>query len=148
TARSDRSRLLPSTRSGRASIPLGSRPHHTLESPAHNTEQEAVTVQTTRPIVLILTSLTGGGHLSLALALQDALSEHYSIEIAEPHPGIFHRYYTFVGRHFLRLWGLEYKVFDNEKAALRFHKILTKLLRERLSLIIEQIKPQLIITTH
>jgi UDP-N-acetylglucosamine:LPS N-acetylglucosamine transferase len=105
-------------------------------------------LKTIRPNVLILTSLTGGGHLSLALALQDALSENYSIEIADPHPGIFHRYYTFVGRHFLRLWGLEYKVFDNEKAALRVHKILTKLLRERLSMIIEQIKPQLIITTH
>jgi UDP-N-acetylglucosamine:LPS N-acetylglucosamine transferase len=105
-------------------------------------------LQTTKPNVLILTSLTGGGHLSLALALQDALSENYSIEIADPHPRIFHRYYTFVGRHFLRLWGLEYKVSDNEKAALRFHKFLTLLLQKRLSTIIEQIKPQLIISTH
>ncbi len=105
-------------------------------------------MKTTRPIVLILTSLTGGGHLSLALALQDALSGNYCIEIADPHPRIFHQYYTFVGRHFLRLWGLGYKVNNNEKAALRFHKILTLLLQKRLSTTIEQIKPQLIITTH
>jgi UDP-N-acetylglucosamine:LPS N-acetylglucosamine transferase len=105
-------------------------------------------LKTTRPIVLILTSLTGGGHLSLALALHDALSENYCIEIVDPHPRIFHQYYTFVGRHFLRLWGLEYKASNNEKAAVRFHRILTLLLQERLSAIIEQIKPQLIITTH
>jgi UDP-N-acetylglucosamine:LPS N-acetylglucosamine transferase len=109
---------------------------------------ELETVQTTRPNILILTSLTGGGHLSLALALQDALGEHYNIEIVDPHPKIFHRYYTFVGRHFLGLWGVGYKVNDNEVAALRLHKILTVLLQKRLCTIIGQINPQLIITTH
>ena len=33
------------------------------------------------PKVLILTSLTGGGHLSLALALQDALGQDYETDI-------------------------------------------------------------------
>lgn len=102
----------------------------------------------TRPKILILTSLTGGGHLSLALALQDALGEHYETEIVDPYPHIFHQYYTLVGRHFLKLWGLEYKYSDNEEAALRLHKTLTLLLRERLSTLIGRSKSQLIITTH
>jgi len=102
----------------------------------------------TRPKILILTSLTGGGHLSLALALQDALGEHYETEIVDPYPHIFHQYYTFVGRHFLKLWGLEYKYSDSEEAALRLHQTLTLLLRERLSALIGRSKSQLIITTH
>lgn len=102
----------------------------------------------TRPTILILTALTGGGHLSLAQALQDILGEHYEIHIVDPQPSIFRQYYTFVGRHFLRLWGLGYKSSDNEKAALRLHKTLTLLVQPRLHALIEQIKPQLIITTH
>jgi UDP-N-acetylglucosamine:LPS N-acetylglucosamine transferase len=102
----------------------------------------------TRPKILILTSLTGGGHLSLALALEDALGEHYETEILDPYPHIFHQYYTLVGRHFLKLWGLEYKYSDSEEAALRLHKMLTLLLQERLSTLIRRSKSQLIITTH
>lgn len=100
------------------------------------------------PKVLILTSLTGGGHLSLALALQDALGQDYETGIVDPYPRIFHRYYTFVGRHFLKLWGLEYRYSDNQASALRVHKMLTLLLRDRLSTLIKHRQPQLIITTH
>jgi len=98
--------------------------------------------------VLILTSLTGGGHLSLALALQDALAEDYETCIEDPHPRIFHHYYNFVGRHFLTLWGLEYRYSDNRASALQLHKTLTLLLQDRLSALIKSRQPQLIITTH
>jgi len=105
-------------------------------------------LQSFRPKVLILTSLTGGGHLSLALALQDALAEDYETGIVDPYPPIFHHYYTFVGRHFLKLWGLEYRYSDNQASALRLHQTLTLLLRDRLSALIKRRQPQLIITTH
>jgi len=98
--------------------------------------------------VLILTSLTGGGHLSLALALQDALGQDYETGIVDPNPRFFHHYYTFVGRHFLNLWGLEYRYSDNQASALRLHKTLALLLRDRLSALIKRRQPQLIITTH
>jgi len=100
------------------------------------------------PKVLFLTSLTGGGHLSLALALQDALGQEYETSIVDPNPRIFHRYYTFVGRHFLKLWGLGYHYSDNQASALRVHKMLTLLLRDRLVALIKRERPQLIITTH
>ena len=105
-------------------------------------------MQSFRPKVLILTSLTGGGHLSLALALQDALGQDYETSIADPYPRVFHHYYTLVGRYFLNLWGLEYRYSDNQEAALCLHKTLTLLLRDRLSALIKRRRPQLIITTH
>lgn len=97
---------------------------------------------------MIITSNTGGGHLSLALALQDILGQNYDTQIVDPHPHIFHQYYTWVGRHFLQLWGLGYQYNDNEKAALRLHKTFTALLQKRLTTLIAHIQPQLIITTH
>ena len=102
----------------------------------------------TRPKILIVTSRTGGGHMSLALALKEALSANYEIDIADPHPSIIRRYYTWVGRHFLGLWGLGYRSSNNEKAALRLHKALTALIRRRLVTLIEQTRPQLIISPH
>ena len=105
-------------------------------------------METMRPTILILTALTGGGHLSLAQALQDVLSEHYETHIVDPQPSIFRQYYTFAGRHALRLWGLGYKYSDNEKAALWLHRTLTLLVRQRLQTLMERIKPWLIITTH
>ena len=86
--------------------------------------------------------------MSLSLALAEMLSENYQTTIADPNPSIIRHYYTWVGRHFLPLWGWGYKTSDNEKAALRLHKILTLLVQKRLVALIEQIKPCLIITTH
>lgn len=105
-------------------------------------------MQHPRPKVLIITSNTGGGHLSLALALQDILGHNYDTQIVDPHPPIFHQYYTWVGRHFLSLWGLNYRYNDNEKAALQLHKMMTLLFQKRLTTLIAHIQPQLIITTH
>jgi len=86
--------------------------------------------------------------MSLSLALADMLSENYQTTIEDPNPGIIRQYYTWVGRHFLPLWGWGYKTSDSEKAALRLHRILTLLVQKRLVALIEQIKPHLIITTH
>jgi len=105
-------------------------------------------LKTPKPNILLITSRTGGGHISLSLALADMLSENYQTTIEDPNPGIIRHYYTWVGRHFLPLWGWGYKTSDSEKAALRLHKILTLLVQKRLVALIEQIKPCLIITTH
>jgi UDP-N-acetylglucosamine:LPS N-acetylglucosamine transferase len=86
--------------------------------------------------------------MSLSLALAEMLSVNYQTTIADPNPSIIRHYYTWVGRHFLPLWGWSYKTSDSEKAALRLHKILTLLVQKRLVALIEQIKPCLIITTH
>lgn len=86
--------------------------------------------------------------MSLALALKDILGENYETHIVDPHPPIFHQYYTLAGRYFLKLWGLEYKYTDTEQRALLVHKMLTLSLKRPLQTLIEQVKPSLIITTH
>lgn len=103
---------------------------------------------TSKSKILIITSRTGGGHMSLSHALAEMLSEKYETTIVDPYQSIIRLYYTWVGRHSLPLWGLGYKSSDNEKAALRLHKMLTLLVQKRLVALIEQIKPGLIITTH
>ncbi len=105
-------------------------------------------MKTLKPNILLITSRTGGGHLSISRALADMLGDHYETTIVDPNPGIIRHYYTWVGRHFLSLWGLGYRSSDNEEAALRLHKVLTLLVKQRLIALIEEINPSLIITTH
>lgn len=102
----------------------------------------------TKPEIMIVTSATGGGHISLAHSLQDMLARDYETHIVDPHPHFVHQYYTWAGRHSLKFWGASYKYSDNEKSALRLHRVLTQLVRKQLRVFIEQIQPQLIITTH
>lgn len=102
----------------------------------------------TKPKIMIVTSATGGGHISLAHSLQDMFSQDYETHIVDPHPHFVHQYYTWAGRHSLKFWGASYKYSDNEKSALRLHHVLTQLVRKQLRAFIEQIQPQLIITTH
>lgn len=101
-----------------------------------------------KPKIMIVTSATGGGHISLAHSLQDMLAQEYDTRIVDPHPHFVHQYYTWAGRHSLKFWGASYKYSDNEKSALRLHQVLTQLVRKQLRVFIEQIQPQLIITTH
>lgn len=102
----------------------------------------------TKPKIMIVTSATGGGHISLAHSLRDMFAQEYEIHIVDPHPHFVHQYYTWAGRHSLKFWGASYKYSDNEKSALRLHHVLTQLVRKQLRAFIEQIQPQLIITTH
>jgi UDP-N-acetylglucosamine:LPS N-acetylglucosamine transferase len=108
----------------------------------------ALTMTPPRAKVLILTAHTGGGHISLAQAMKDTLDENYAVEIAAPLPSIIHRYYTWAERHSLRFYELTFNSSDNEKAALRMHKIVTSLIQKRLKTLIEQVEPQLIISAH
>lgn len=101
-----------------------------------------------KPTIMIVTSATGGGHISLAHALQEMLAANYETRIVDPHPHFVHRYYTWAGRRSSRFYGASYRFSDNERSALRLHTMLTQLVRKPLQAFIEEIQPQLIITTH
>ena len=79
--------------------------------------------------ILILTSKTGGGHISLAEALRDLLVEDIQagdrenekdtkgkkvpvITIVDPQPSFFQLHYRVVSRYALWLWAAEFRFFD------------------------------------
>ena len=101
-----------------------------------------------RPTILILTTHTGGGHLNLAQALRDILETHFEVTIVDPQPGIFEHFYSSISRHFLQYLDWQFTSTDNEIASLWLHRVLTLFSRRGLLSIIEQVRPQLIITTH
>lgn len=101
-----------------------------------------------KPKILILTSLTGGGHLSLAQSLEEILADDYEIHIVDPQAEIIRRYYTWAGRRASKSYGKGYDLTDSQQAALLLHKFLTRLVQKRLNALVDQIQPQLIITTH
>lgn len=105
-------------------------------------------VSQSKPIVMIVTSATGGGHISLARALEEILADEYETRIVDPFPRFVHGYYTWAGRHSSRLYGMSYDMSDTEKAARRMHTMMTQLVRKPLREHIETIQPRLIITTH
>lgn len=98
--------------------------------------------------ILILTTYTGGGHLNLARSLKGLLEAHYNVIIANPQSAMVTRSYTFVSRHFLPFLNWQYSFADYEFAALWLHRLLTPSSIRRFLSIIEDVQPQLIITTH
>lgn len=115
--------------------------------------------------ILILTSKTGGGHISLAEALHDALKEEMqtggreneedtkgekipAISIVDPQPGLFQQHYRLVSRYALWLWAAEFQFFDTPRRALQAHRIFTRLVRRQLNALLDTVKPDLILTTY
>ncbi len=115
--------------------------------------------------ILILTSKTGGGHVSLAEALRDLLAqdeqtadeehEHVSkhtkalaITIVDPQPSFFHLHYRVVSRYALWLWAAEFQFFDTPRRALLAHRVFTQLVRRQLNALLDDVQPDLIITTY
>jgi UDP-N-acetylglucosamine:LPS N-acetylglucosamine transferase len=118
-----------------------------------------------RKSILILTSKTGGGHLSLAEALRDLLesgapiaegvygqdavdTEAPAITIADPQPGFFHLHYRFVSRKALWLWAAEFRFFDTPRRAMLGHRVFTRLVRRQLTDLLDKVRPGLVITTY
>ncbi len=101
-----------------------------------------------RPSILILTSKTGGGHVSLAESLRDRLTESYTIEIVDPQPVFFHWHYRLVSRYALWLWAAEFQYTDTPQRALGAHRMFTRLVARQLHTLIERIQPACIITTY
>lgn len=115
--------------------------------------------------ILILTSRTGGGHVSLAESLRDLLSsdrpvardgyEHdaqdtqaATFTLVDPQPRFFHAHYRFVSRRALWLWAAEFRLLDTPGRAMLAHRIFTRLVRRKLVDLLDSVRPDLIITTY
>jgi UDP-N-acetylglucosamine:LPS N-acetylglucosamine transferase len=115
--------------------------------------------------ILILTSKTGGGHVSLAEALRDLLvntvqpedtyhpnaihdTNNAVISIVDPQPPLFHLHYRLVSRDALWLWAAEFRFLDTPDRSLLAHKIFARLMRHRLYALLDRVQPDLIITTY
>lgn len=101
-----------------------------------------------QPRILILTAQTGGGHLSLADALQDLLEEHYTVTIADMLPSFFHRHYRFAGHHALWMWAVEFHLSNDPKRAMSSQRTLAPVIAPRLKRVLDEVRPAMVITTH
>ncbi len=98
--------------------------------------------------ILILTSKTGGGHVSLAEALRDRLQQDYAISIEDFLPGLFPRHYRFVAQNARWLWSLEYHLSDTPRIALLGHLMMIPLITPRLQPIVQRFQPDLVLSVH
>jgi UDP-N-acetylglucosamine:LPS N-acetylglucosamine transferase len=98
--------------------------------------------------ILILTSKTGGGHISLAESLRDRLAHNNVVELLDPQPRIFHWHYRMVSRYALWLWAAEFQLIDKPWWALQAHRAFTCTVARSLNATIQRIQPDLIITTY
>lgn len=98
--------------------------------------------------ILLLTSKTGGGHISLAEALRDRLEQYYALEIVDPQPRFFHLHYRLLSRYALWLWSAEFRLSDAPRQALVAHRLFTCLVAGELTRVIERVQPAMIITTY
>lgn len=101
-----------------------------------------------QPKLLILTSKTGGGHVSLAEALRYRLEQDYAIEIVDPQPDFFHLHYRLVSRYALWLWAAEFQFADTPSRSLFAHRIFTRLVARQLHAVLDRVQPQMVITTY
>lgn len=102
--------------------------------------------------ILILTSKTGGGHISLAESLRDLLlakhGDAYIIELVDPQPKFFLQHYRMVSRYALWLWRAEYKLMDTPKRAMGTHRLFMRTVVRPLKAAVKRLNPDLIISTH
>lgn len=115
--------------------------------------------------ILLLTSKTGGGHISIAESLRDLLiinaplqantptsdAAHLatpSITIIDPQPRFFHLHYRLVSRYALGLWAAEFQFLDTPERARLAHRIFTRLVSRQLHELLDQVRPDLIVTTY
>jgi UDP-N-acetylglucosamine:LPS N-acetylglucosamine transferase len=97
--------------------------------------------------LLILTSHSGGGHVSLAEALRDRLAPGMSAAIADPLGRGTHLHYRFVSRHALGLWAAEYRATNTPAVARALHQVLAVAIRRRLGALIDEFQPSLVLST-
>lgn len=112
--------------------------------------------------ILILTSRTGGGHISLAESLRDLLIQNVqaggedtespwspeNVTLLDPQPGFFHWHYRLVSRYALWLWAAEFQFFDTPRRSLLAHRVFTRLVSRQLHRVLDTVQPDLIITTY
>src|SRR5438477_11974549 len=98
--------------------------------------------------LLILTSKTGGGHVSLAEAVRHRLAGAHTVEIVDPQPRLIHWHYRLVSRYALWLWAAEFRAADTPARALRAHQIFTALFARNVGALLARVQPQVVLTTY
>jgi UDP-N-acetylglucosamine:LPS N-acetylglucosamine transferase len=98
--------------------------------------------------ILILTSKTGGGHVSLAEALRDRLDGAHTVTIIDPQPRVIHWHYRLVSRYALWLWAAEFRAADTPQRSLRAHKIFTALFARSVGALLARARPDVVMTTY
>lgn len=101
-----------------------------------------------KPTILILVARYGGGHLNLAQALKDTLAVRYHVVIVDPQSKMNEHFYTFLSRHCVSLLGWQFVCTDSAFASKWLQRIHTHFNHKHMVHILEEVQPQLIITTH
>jgi UDP-N-acetylglucosamine:LPS N-acetylglucosamine transferase len=99
------------------------------------------------PGILILTAHSGGGHDSHAQALRERLPASAPSAIVDPLPSTTHRHYRFVSRHALGLWAAEFHSTNSPARARALHWLLDILLGQRLTALLDDYQPALVLST-
>lgn len=111
-------------------------------------KHEVSTLMQKKQKIIILTSRTGGGHISIANALKEQLEDLYDIIIFDPQPNIVRQHYKIISREAQWIWSAEYRSTNHPKRALLTHKIFARALYRKLSILFHTENPDLIISTH
>ncbi len=98
--------------------------------------------------ILILTSQTGGGHMSLAQALRDRLQQDYAIRIEDLLPEFFPWYYQLITQKASWLWSPLFHLTDNPRVARLEHLAMLPLITPRLTPLLHHFQPNLVLSVH
>lgn len=98
--------------------------------------------------ILIFTSKTGGGHISLSDALQDLLSSDFIVDTLDPQPAFIHWHYRMVSRYALWLWGLEYRTMDTPARSRLAHFISNRSLFPYVGNALRKYQPDGVLSTY
>jgi UDP-N-acetylglucosamine:LPS N-acetylglucosamine transferase len=98
--------------------------------------------------ILLLTSATGGGHISLAEALRERLQSAFACTVVDPQPGFVRTHYRMVSRYALRLWQAEYQFANRPQRALTAQTLMARLLQTPMARVVAEAAPDLIISTY
>lgn len=98
--------------------------------------------------ILIFTSKTGGGHISLSDALQDMLAADFQVETMDPQPAFIHWHYRTVSRHALWLWALEFQTMDTPARSRLAHAISSRTLYPYVAGALHKSQPDIVLSTY
>lgn len=98
--------------------------------------------------VLIFTSKTGGGHVSLAEALRDILQDNCEVQIVDPQPSLVHWHYRLVSRHALWLWAAEYRSANTPRRSRAVQSASSILFSRSLTRVLRASHPDIVLSTY
>lgn len=98
--------------------------------------------------ILIFSSHTGGGHMSLAESVHDIIRDKYEVVIIDPQPRVLHFHYRMVSRYAPWLWNTEYKLSDGNRRAKVMHELIKPTFAIPILRGIQRVNPDLILSTY